>query len=182
MCRDAKRFLKAPPFLLPAVTASRYTVCRGPNQSRKRHSIKEIWQQDKQAIVIVCDRATGRLHTLVTTGGNIFVACFYHMVSTKGERYLFIAMSTTIGSLFQRCCFSDDLTLHFTVVCNTGTLKWTWKSKGQPVSACVCVCVASLLFTPRQTSPGPVAHLTSQVWNMQKARWWGESYIQVEQK
>ncbi len=83
MCRSLKRF-KRPPFCSPLL--SHLAICRhyGPNHSRKRHSIKEIWQQDKQAIVIVCDREAGRLQILVTTGGNVSVACFYHMVSTKG--------------------------------------------------------------------------------------------------
>lgn len=83
-------------------------------------------------------------------------------------------MSLTVGYHF-KYTISGYLT-HFT--CNIGTtLKWSKKSKGQMVG-CIClflyVHVRFLIAGPPlfpQTSPGPVAHLTSQVWNMQKARW-----------
>lgn len=91
---------KRPPFCSPLL--SHLAVCRnyGPNHSRKRHRIQEIWQQDKHAIVY--DRESGRLQILVTTGDNISVACLYHMVSTKEESYLFIATGSTIAYLFKR--------------------------------------------------------------------------------
>lgn len=141
MCRNVKCF-KSPLFCSPLLLHLYIWRDYGPNHSRKRHSIKEIWQQDKQAIVIVCDRATGRLQILVTTGGNISVACCYHMVCTKGERYLFIAMSVTTGYLFQRHCFL--MILHCLLLWTAipgPNLKWTWLSKGHLVSACVYACV-----------------------------------------
>lgn len=57
---------------------------------RKWHSIKEIWQQDTQAIETVCGRETGRLQILVTTGGSVLLACFYHMASAKrGKMFIY---------------------------------------------------------------------------------------------
>ena len=69
--------------------------------------------------------------------------------------------------------------LHFAVVsCMETRFKVILKeqsSAGTYTYVCVCVCVfcmcASARFTPQHTPPGPVAHLTSQVWNTQKARW-----------
>lgn len=115
--------------------------------------------------MIACDRET--LQILVTTGGNVCIACFYHIVFTKGDLFIY-RNELDYQLLILKMQFFDDLTVCFAVVCNTRTWsKKNWKEQRSAwyvdVCVCVCACAASLPFTPQQTSPGPVAHLTSQV-------------------
>lgn len=156
---------KSTHILLPAVIASSY-MQRLVTEQKANIASKKCYSNTNKPLPL-CVTETRRLQTLSTTGGDISVACCYHVVSTNGRSYLFIACV--------KIQFSDDV-FH----CGLQSLKWMWKHKGQPGKCTrVIVCVQTpphCCFTLQQTSQGTVAHLTSQVWNMQKARR-GENYI-----
>lgn len=124
----------------------------------------------------ICDRGTAGCKCSWQTdweSANIshnrrwhFSSLDFFTAQSLQEKIHWMQLTRQMVTCFQKCF------MIFKYSARQPTLKWSKGSKCHPYE-CVFAwaLIGLLLLSPLQTSARAVAHLTSQVWNMEKAKW-----------